>query len=96
MSQQPSSSTYEVFESFIDGEIIQMKKCDLTTTVIPWPFQHMSVKYLINFEIFISTNGIFLNIHNYPLQYFFDLEEIIFKNFNISEISIISVELAKN
>jgi hypothetical protein len=28
-------------------------------------------------------------------QYFFDLEEIIFENFNISENNIISVELAK-
>ncbi len=43
----------------------------------------MSVEQLINFEIFISTNEIFLNIHYYPSQYFFDLEEIIFENFNI-------------
>jgi len=55
----------------------------------------MSVKYLINFEIFISKNEIFLNIHYYPSQYFFDLEEIIFEIFNISESNIISVELAK-
>ncbi len=39
---------------------------------------------------------IFLNIHYYPSQYFFDLEEIIFENFNILENNIItSVKLAK-
>ncbi len=43
----------------------------------------------INFEKFISTNGIFLNTHYFPSQYFFDLKEIIFEN------NIISVELAK-
>jgi hypothetical protein len=49
----------------------------------------------LNFQIFIiSTNGIFLNIHYYPSQYFFDLEEIFFEIFNISENNIISVELA--
>jgi len=55
----------------------------------------MSVEWLINFEIFISTNGIFLNIHYFPSQHFFDLEEMIFENFNIYENNIISVELAK-
>jgi hypothetical protein len=41
------------------------------------------------------------NIHNFPSHYFhlfyfnFDLEEIIFENFNISENNIISVQLAK-
>jgi hypothetical protein len=35
----------------------------------------------INFEIFISTNEIFLIIHYYPSQYFLPLEEIIFENF---------------
>jgi hypothetical protein len=39
-------------------------------TVVPWPFQHISIGQLINFEIFISTNGISQNIHNYPSQYF--------------------------
>ncbi len=55
----------------------------------------MSVKYLINFEIFMSTNEIFQNIHYSLSQYFFDLGEIIFENFNIFENNIISVELAK-
>jgi hypothetical protein len=45
---------------------------------------HRRKNKLINFEIFISTNGIFLNIHYYASQYFFDLEEIIVENFNIS------------
>jgi hypothetical protein len=36
-------------------------------------------------EKFISTNGILENIHYYRSQYFFDLEEIIFENFNNSE-----------
>jgi hypothetical protein len=31
----------------------------------------------------ISTNEIFPNIHYFPSQYFFDLEEIIFENFQI-------------
>ncbi len=53
------------------------------------------VKELMNFETFISTNEIFLNIHYFPSQYFFDLKEIIFENFNISENNIISVELGK-
>jgi phosphorylcholine metabolism protein LicD len=43
----------------------------------------------------ISTNGIFLNIHYYPSQYFFDLGEIKFENLNISENNIISAKLAK-
>jgi hypothetical protein len=54
------------------------------------------VCWIINFENFISTKfEIFLNIHYYPSQYFFDLEEIIFENFNNSENNVISVELAK-
>ncbi len=42
---------------------------------------------LINFKAFISTNGILLNIHyfSHTIIYFFDLEEINFENFNISE-----------
>jgi len=40
-------------------------------------------------------NEIFLNILHFPSKYFFDLEKIIFENFNISENNIISVELAK-
>jgi hypothetical protein len=41
----------------------------LGSTVVPWPFQH--VRRIINyFEVFISTNGIFLNIQYYPSQYF--------------------------
>jgi hypothetical protein len=40
---------------------------------------------------------IFLNIHYYCSQYFlfFDLEDVIFENFNIFENNIISVALAK-
>ncbi len=34
----------------------------------------------------------FLNIRHYTSQYFFDLEEIIFENFNILKNNIISVE----
>jgi len=49
---------------------------------------------LINFETFISTNRIFLNIPIF-LHNIYDLEEIFFENFNISENNIISVELAK-
>jgi hypothetical protein len=38
----------------------------------------------------------FLNIHYFPSQFFFNLEEILFENyFNISENNMISVELAK-
>jgi hypothetical protein len=33
----------------------------------------------------VSTHGIFLNIHYFSSKYFFDLEEIIFEIFNISE-----------
>jgi hypothetical protein len=40
-----------------------------------------------------SANGIVLNIHYFPSQYFFDLKEIIFENFNISENNIVGVEL---
>jgi hypothetical protein len=47
------------------------------------------------FEIFISTHGIYLNLHYFSSQYFFDLEEMIFENFNISENNVINVELAK-
>ncbi len=64
-------------------------------TVIPWPFQHMCVKWLINFEIFISTNGIFLNIHYFPSQHFLIWKKWFMKNFNFYENNIISVELAK-
>ncbi len=35
------------------------------------------------------------NIHYFSSQYFFDLEGIVYENFNISENNIISVELAK-
>jgi hypothetical protein len=55
----------------------------------------MFVKELIDFETFISTNGIFLNIRYFSFTIFFDLEEIIFENIKISENNIISVELAK-
>jgi hypothetical protein len=55
----------------------------------------MSIKELIDFETFISTNGIFLNIHYFSFTIVFDLEEIIFENIKISENNIISVELAK-
>ncbi len=64
------------------------------TTVISGPFQHMSVKWLINFEIFNFNKW---NIPQYSLfsfTTFFDLEEIIFESFNIYENNIISVELA--
>jgi hypothetical protein len=62
-------------------------------TVAPWAIS-THVRQIIYFEIlkfFISTNGIFSNIQYYPSQYFFDLEEIIFENFNISKNNIISV-----
>jgi hypothetical protein len=65
------------------------------TTVISWPFQHMSVKWLINFEIFNFNKW---NIPQYSLfsfTTFSDLEEIIFESFNIYENNTISVELAK-
>jgi hypothetical protein len=56
----------------------------------------MPVEKLMSFEIFISTNGIFQNIHYYLLHnIFFDLGEIIFENFIIFENNIMSVELAK-
>jgi hypothetical protein len=45
-----------------------------------------------------QTNGIFLNIHSYPSQYFFEKnwEEIILEfNFKISENNIIRLKLAK-
>jgi hypothetical protein len=47
-----------------------------STTVIPWPFEHMSIALLFNFEKFISTNII--------LHKKFNLEEIIFEHFNNS------------
>jgi hypothetical protein len=53
------------------------------------------LNHLINFEKFISTNGIFLNIHYYPSQKFLDEVEISYENFNIFENNIINVELAK-
>jgi hypothetical protein len=46
-------------------------------------------------KTFISTNGIFLNINYVSFTIFYDLEEIIFENFDISENDIISVESAK-
>jgi hypothetical protein len=46
-------------------------------------------------ETFNSKNGIFLNVHYFSFPIFFDLKEIQFENFNISENNIISVELAK-
>jgi len=39
-------------------------------TLVPWLFQHMFMEYLINFEKINSTNGILLNIHDYPSLYF--------------------------
>jgi hypothetical protein len=51
----------------------------------------MSIELLINFEIFISTNGNFL----LSFTIFFDLEEIIFENLNNSKNNIVSVKLAK-
>jgi hypothetical protein len=65
---------------------------NVCTTVVPWPFQHMSIERIINFENFISTNGIILNIHYYPSQY---LEKVIKFFSNISENNIIIVKLAK-
>jgi hypothetical protein len=53
----------------------------LHTIVVPWPFQHMYIEKLINFEKFISTHWIFLNIH-----YFFDFKEIIFENLKFLKI----------
>jgi hypothetical protein len=58
-------------------------------------FDHFNTYPSNNFLILISTNEIFLNIHYLSFTIFFDLEEIIFENFNISENNIISVELAK-
>ncbi len=52
---------------------------DFTSSLIikvPWPFQHMSIEQLINFEIFISWNKIFLKI-----QYFCSLYFVIWKKF---------------
>jgi hypothetical protein len=43
----------------------------------------------------ISTNGIFPKYSLFSFTIFFDLEEIKFENFNISENNIISVEPAK-
>jgi len=63
--------------------------------VVPWPFQHMSVECLINFE---KNHFNKWNIPKYLIlsfTIFYDLEEIIFKNLNISENNISSVELAK-
>ncbi len=64
----------------------------LTSTVIPWPFQHMFLKQSINFEIFISTHGILKNIH-----YFFSRYFLIWNNLKISTFkkNMISVKLAK-
>jgi hypothetical protein len=62
-------------------------------TIVPWPFQHMSVEWIINFEIFISKRNI-LKYSLFSFTIFFDLEKINFQNFNISEYDIISVKLA--
>jgi hypothetical protein len=43
-----------------------------TDYLVHSPFQHMSVKYLINCEKFIQTNGLFPNIQYNPSQYFLD------------------------
>jgi hypothetical protein len=49
----------------------------------------------MKFEIFISTNGIFLKIQAFPSQYFLIWKGIIFENFNIYENNIMNLELAK-
>ncbi len=63
--------------------------------VLPWSVQHILVKKLINFEIFISTI-----IISFKIQYF--LSHVLafggknnFEIFNIFETDIISVEMAK-
>jgi len=55
-------------------------------------WQHMSVKQLISFEIFIFTKVIFLKIQHFPSQIYAILR---IKNFNISENNIISFKAAK-
>jgi hypothetical protein len=46
-------------------------------------------------KFFISTNGVLHKYSLFSFTIFFDLEEIIFENFKISENNIYSVELAK-
>jgi hypothetical protein len=76
--------------------MVQWEKEKIQNAIVPWPFQHVSIKSLINFETFISTNGIFLNIHYFlSFTIFSDLQETIFETFNISENNTISVKLAK-
>jgi hypothetical protein len=53
----------------------------------------MSVELILKFSF--QQIGIFLNYSLLSFTIFFDLEEIISENFNISENNIISVELAK-
>jgi hypothetical protein len=55
--------------------------------------RHVYLEYLLNFEIFILTNQIFVKI-----QYFFASHILllkVFKNFNFFENNIISVKAAK-
>jgi hypothetical protein len=55
----------------------------------------MSLNKLINYEKFTSTNRIFFKYSLFSFKIFFDLEEIIFLNVNISENNVISVKLAE-
>jgi hypothetical protein len=38
-------------------------------TQVPWQLQHVSVKEIIHFEVFMLTNGMFLKIQYFPSQY---------------------------
>jgi hypothetical protein len=102
----PSPKTSLIIQAYVNGcspifysfGIIDKKKKKVhkeRIIVVPWPFQHMFVKQLINFETFISTNEIISKYSLFSFAIFFYLEEIIFENFNIFENNIISVELAK-
>jgi hypothetical protein len=57
----------------------------------------MLVKCLISFQIFISTSNIFLKIQYFPSHIFVTWKEQKqnFKNFNVSENNVISVEDTK-
>jgi hypothetical protein len=56
--------------------------------LLKWKFQ-----ILINFEIFISTNIIFLKIQYFPSQFY--LRKKLCEKLNISENNIISIEAGK-
>jgi len=75
--QKDLFQVYFLFSKITYKSWPQIDILKLLYIIIPWRFRHKSIKKLINFEIFISTNNIFLNIKYFPSQNFL-LRKIIF------------------